>query len=379
MWMISGMSSVTSNDALVQGAFMDRALELAARGMYTTMPNPRVGCVVVKDGAIVGEGWHEKAGLPHAEVHALQMAGEKARGATTYVTLEPCSHTGRTPPCADALVSAGVARVVVAMQDPNPLVAGKGIARLQSAGIEVVVGLRQAEARELNLGFVSRMTRGRPWIRSKIAMSLDGRTALANGTSQWITGIEARTDGHHWRARSCAMLTGYGTVKKDNPALTVRLVESPRNPLRIVVDNRLESSIDAKVFEGGNVWVATVNPDVAQHRRYQDAGAEVHVVPASSNGRVDFTALALLLGQHEINEVTVEAGARLNGALLQAGVIDEYVFYVAPTLLGEGAQGVADLPPLQDLSQRHDLDILSVAAMGRDWRWVARTRSRETG
>ncbi len=359
--------------------FMDRALTLAARGLYSTMPNPRVGCVLVKGGEVVGEGWHERAGSAHAEVHALRDAGAAARGATAYVTLEPCSHTGRTPPCADALVKAGVARVVAAMQDPNPLVSGQGLARLRDAGIAVAVGLREREARELNIGFISRMTRARPWMRSKIAMSLDGRTALGNGASQWITGTEARTDAHRWRARSCAMLTGLGTVRKDDPALTVRLVESVRQPIRIVVDNHLETPLDARVLAGGNAWLLTVCEDAARARPYQDRGVEVVVLPACANGRLDFSAMVRVLGERGLNEVTVEAGSRLNGPLLEAGVFDEFVFYVAPTLLGEGAAGVMAIQPLTDLSQRFDLDVISVTPVGRDWRIVARNKTSSGG
>ncbi len=359
--------------------FMDRALTLAARGLYSTMPNPRVGCVLVKGGEVVGEGWHERAGSAHAEVHALRDAGAAAQGATAYVTLEPCSHTGRTPPCADALVKAGVARVVAAMQDPNPLVAGQGLARLRDAGIAVAVGLREQEARELNIGFISRMTRARPWIRSKIAMSLDGRTALGNGASQWITGTEARTDAHRWRARSCAMLTGLGTVRKDDPALTVRLVESVRQPIRIVVDNHLETPLDARVLAGENAWLLTVCADAARARPYQDRGVEVVVLPASANGRLDFSAMVRVLGERGLNEVTVEAGSRLNGPLLEAGIFDEFVFYVAPTLLGEGAAGVMAIRPLTDLSQRFDLDVISMTPVGRDWRIVARNKTSSGG
>ncbi len=365
---------MTSEFAASDRHFMDRALVLATRGLYSTMPNPRVGCVLVKAGRIVGEGWHERAGAPHAEVHALRDAGEAARGATAYVTLEPCSHTGRTPPCADALVRAGVARVVVALQDPNPLVAGQGLSRLRDAGIAVEVGLREAEARDLNIGFVSRMTRGRPWIRTKIAMSLDGRTALANGASQWITGTDARADAHRLRARSCAMLTGLGTVRKDDPALSVRLVESPRQPVRIVVDNRLEAPLQAKVFEGGGTVLFTVCEDEARAKPYRDRGVEVAVLPAAANGRLDFVAMVQALGAREFNEVTVEAGSRLNGPLLEAGVFDEFVFYVAPTLLGEGAAGVMAIQPLTDLSQRFDLDVVGVTPVGNDWRIVARQK-----
>ena len=359
--------------------FMDRALVLAARGLYSTMPNPRVGCVLVKEGAIVGEGWHERAGAPHAEVHALRDAGAAARGASAYVTLEPCSHTGRTPPCADALVKAGVARVVVALQDPNPQVAGQGLARLRAAGIVVQVGLRETEARELNIGFVSRMTRARPWVRAKIAMSLDGRTALANGASQWITGEPARADVHRLRARSCAMLTGLGTVRKDDPELTVRLVESPRQPLRLVVDNRLDTPLAARVLQGGTTWLLTVCEEAARARPYQDLGVEVLVLPAAANGRLDFAAMLRIFGERELNEVTVEAGSRLNGPLLEAGVFDEFVFYVAPTLLGEGAAGVMAIQPLTHLSQRFDLHVVSVAPVGEDWRIVARKKTISAG
>ncbi|HTD90764.1 MAG TPA: bifunctional diaminohydroxyphosphoribosylaminopyrimidine deaminase/5-amino-6-(5-phosphoribosylamino)uracil reductase RibD, partial [Burkholderiales bacterium] len=237
---------------------MARALELARRGLFTATPNPRVGCVIVSKGAVVGEGWHERAGEPHAEVLALRVAGERARGATAYVTLEPCSHQGRTPPCCDALVAAGIARVIVAMQDPNPLVAGKGFAMLRAANVAVEPGLMAREAGELNVGFVSRMTRGRPWVRLKVAASLDGRTALLNGQSQWITGAEARRDGHAWRAQACAVLTGIGTVKDDNPQLTVRDVATARQPLRIVVDSRLETPLDANVLGTGTVIAAAM-------------------------------------------------------------------------------------------------------------------------
>jgi diaminohydroxyphosphoribosylaminopyrimidine deaminase/5-amino-6-(5-phosphoribosylamino)uracil reductase len=244
------------NFSAVDHGMMARALQLAALGLWTTSPNPRVGCVLVQAGEIVGEGWHEKAGEPHAEVHALRAAGHKAHGATAYVTLEPCSHTGRTPPCAEALIAAGVSRVVAAMTDPNPLVAGKGLAMLRAAGIETASGLLENEARELNIGFVSRMTRGRPWLRLKAAASLDGKTALNNGVSQWITGPEARRDGQRWRARACAILTGIGTVRDDDPQLNVRDFETPRQPLRVVVDSRLETPLTARILQGGPVLIA---------------------------------------------------------------------------------------------------------------------------
>ncbi len=268
--------------------WMAQALHLAERGLYTTSPNPRVGCVLVKSGKLLAEGWHQRAGEPHAEIHALQVAGVAAKGATAYVTLEPCSHHGRTPPCADALIAAGVARVVIAMQDPNPQVAGQGLARLRAAGIEVDCGLMEASARELNIGFVSRMTRGMPWVRSKIAMSLDGRTALNNGVSQWITGAAARRDGHHWRARSCAVLTGIGTVLADDAQLTVREVETTRQPLRVVLDSALRMPLTARIL-GEGVLVCTATNDAEKIAALENAGAQVVVLPAS-NGKVDITA-----------------------------------------------------------------------------------------
>jgi len=364
---------VISNTPNTHQQVMDQALALARNGLYTTMPNPRVGCVLVNKGLVVGQGWHERTGEAHAEIRALQDAGTKARGATAYVTLEPCSHMGRTPPCADALIKAGVVHVVVAMQDPNPKVAGAGIARLRAAGITVEVGIGAEEARELNIGFVSRMTRGQPWVRSKVAMSLDGRTALGNGVSQWITGTEARADGHHWRARSCAMLTGAGTVRQDDPALTVRHVKSSRQPLRIVVDNKCEAPLDAQVFADGNALLVTVSADAARIQEYEARGVEVLVTKPGKTGRVDFKALLQLLGARGLNEITVETGSRLNGALLEAGVIDEWVFYVAPTLLGEGAAGVVQGTPLITLAQRSDLTIMSVMSFGNDLRIVARS------
>jgi diaminohydroxyphosphoribosylaminopyrimidine deaminase/5-amino-6-(5-phosphoribosylamino)uracil reductase len=252
--------------------FMARALQLAQRGLYTTTPNPRVGCVVVRDGQVVGEGWHERAGEPHAEVLALRAAADRARGATVYVSLEPCSHHGRTPPCADALIAAGVARVVAAMQDPNPVVAGDGLQRLRAAGIETRDGLLQDEAHELNIGFVSRMQRGRPWLRVKVAASLDGRTALRNGASQWITGEQARRDGHRFRARSCAVMIGIGTLLADDPRLTVRHVQTSRQPLRVVVDRNLELPLSAQLLDGGNVLVFAAVDDREKIRLLAQTG-----------------------------------------------------------------------------------------------------------
>ena len=269
--------------------YMSRALELAERGLYSTSPNPRVGCVIVRDGHVIGEGYHVRAGEPHAEINALERVDGSARGATIYVSLEPCTHFGRTPPCTQALIAAQPTRVVVAMSDPNPQ-AGGGIECLRAAGIRVDVGLLGTEARELNIGFVSRMTVGRPWVRMKIAASLDGRTALADGRSQWITGVEARHDGHHFRARACAILTGIGTVREDDPALTVRAVETARQPLRVLVDSKLEVGADAKILEGGNVLIFAALNDAVRIAALQRAGAEVVVLP-NAKAKVDLAAL----------------------------------------------------------------------------------------
>jgi diaminohydroxyphosphoribosylaminopyrimidine deaminase/5-amino-6-(5-phosphoribosylamino)uracil reductase len=349
-------------------AFMARALQLAERGLYSTSPNPRVGCVLVRDGAIIGAGWHEKAGAPHAEINALRKVspGETARGATAYVTLEPCSHHGRTPPCADALIAAGVSRVIVAMQDPNPLVAGQGLARLRAAGIAVDCGLLENEARELNIGFVSRMTRGRPWLRLKIAASLDGKTALANGRSQWITGPDARRHAHGWRARSCAMLTGIGTVRDDNPRLNVRDIDTPRQPLRIVVDSRLEISPVAAILAGGGCLIACAVDQPEKAAQLRALGAEIVVLP-NSQGKVDLPALLQELGRRGINEVMAEAGLKLNGSLLREGCVDELLIYQAPVLLGDGARGMADFGSLSELAAAKRLNILECRPVGADF------------
>jgi diaminohydroxyphosphoribosylaminopyrimidine deaminase/5-amino-6-(5-phosphoribosylamino)uracil reductase len=351
--------------------FMARALQLAARGLFTTTPNPRVGCVIVRDGAIVGEGFHERAGEPHAETHALRAAGARAAGATVYLTLEPCSHHGRTPPCADALVAARVKRVVAATQDPNPRVAGEGLARLRAAGVEVACGLLEEEARELNVGFVARMTRGRPWVRLKAAASLDGKTALENGASQWITGAAARADGHRWRARACAILTGIGTVRSDDPRLTVREVDTPRQPLRVLVDSRLEVSPAARIFEGGGALVFAAVEDHAKVARLRARGAEVVVLPDAA-GKTALGAVMRELARRELNEIHVEAGSKLNGSLVAAGVVDELLVYLAPSLLGEGAQGMFHLPVVADLAQRRRLVWRDVQRLGEELRVVAR-------
>jgi len=350
---------------------MARALELAERGLFTTTPNPRVGCVIVRDGRCVGEGWHVRAGEPHAEVHALAMAGEAARGATAYVTLEPCSHHGRTPPCAEALVRAGVGRVVAAMEDPNPLVAGRGLARLREAGIATLSGVLEAEARELNLGFVSRMTRGRPWLRLKAAATLDGKTALENGVSQWITGDDARRDAHRWRARSCAVLTGIGTVRDDDPQLNVRAIPTDRQPLRIVVDARLDTPLNAKLLDGGPVLIAGAIDDPARIAALRHRGADVVILP-NQGGKVDLPALLAELGRRGINEVLAESGFKLNGSLLREGCVDELILYLAPALVGDAARGLFNLPALESLADKRRLAFRDVRLVGGDLRIVAR-------
>ena len=350
---------------------MARALRLAERGLYTTTPNPRVGCVAVRDGAVVGEGFHERAGEPHAEVNALRAAGPRAASATIYVTLEPCSHHGRTPPCVDALIAAKVQRVVAATGDPNPKVAGEGFARLRAAGIEVSSGLLEDEARELNIGFQSRMTRGRPWVRMKVAATLDGKTALASGRSQWITGEAARRDGHHWRARACAVLTGIGTVRDDDPRLTVRHVATTRQPLKVLVDSRLEAPLDARILEGANLLVAAAVEDRVKIAALRDRGAEVVVLPDAA-GKVELGELLRELARRELNEIHVEAGVKLNGSLVAAGVVDELLIYLAPSLIGESGRGMFNLPAIERLEQQLPLRLLDVQRVGEDLRILAR-------
>ena len=350
---------------------MRLALALAERGLYTTTPNPRVGCVLVKDGAVVATGWHEKAGMAHAEVLALDAAGERARGATLYVNLEPCSHHGRTPPCADAIVAAGVRRVVAGMQDPNPKVAGAGFAKLRAAGIDADSGLMEEEARELNIGFVARMTRGRPLVRMKIASSLDGRTALANGKSQWITGEAARADGHRWRARACAILTGHGTVRDDDPQLNVRGIYTPRQPLKIVVDSRFETPLSARLLKDGRTLVAGAVNEAKRIAALQGAGADTVIVP-NDGGKVELFELMEELARRELNEIHVEGGTKLNGSLLQAGVVDELLVYLAPSVIGDSGRGMFHLPEPTELSRSTALKIREVERVGDDLRILAR-------
>jgi diaminohydroxyphosphoribosylaminopyrimidine deaminase/5-amino-6-(5-phosphoribosylamino)uracil reductase len=350
--------------------WMLRAIELAARGMDTTTPNPRVGCVVVRDGQMVGEGWHVRAGEPHAEVIALAHAGARARGATVYLTLEPCSHHGRTPPCTDALVEARVARVIAAMEDPNPLVNGEGLSRLRAAGIEVRCGLLGAQAADLNPGFVSRMTRAVPWVRMKLAASLDGFTALQDGRSQWITGESARADGHRWRARACAILTGIGTVREDNPQMNVRLDGVRRQPLKVLVDSRLEVDLDARVLKGGDVLVVCAHdrPEIAAALR--DRGCEVMVLP-NAEGKVDLPALMRTLAARGCNEVHVEAGHKLNASLVREGCVDELLVYLSASLLGRG-RPMFELDAVASLDERIALQLQSIERFDNDVRLLAR-------
>ncbi|MFQ5488049.1 MAG: bifunctional diaminohydroxyphosphoribosylaminopyrimidine deaminase/5-amino-6-(5-phosphoribosylamino)uracil reductase RibD [Gammaproteobacteria bacterium] len=355
---------------------MGRALQLAQRGLYTTDPNPRVGCVLVRDGQVVGEGWHERAGGPHAEVVALRQAGEAARGAVAYVTLEPCCHRGRTPPCTGALIDAGVAMVVAAMPDPNPLMAGKGLQALQAAGIRVYSGLCAAQAAALNPGYVLRMERGTPLVRCKLAMTLDGRTATASGESKWITATAARRDVQRLRARSSAIMTGIGTVLADDPAMTVRPegkeAPAPRQPLRVIVDTRLRTPPDARILrEPGETLIATAQEDMARIAALEARGAKVACFPARE-GMVDLEAALRHLARQHINEVLLESGPLLAGAMVAGGWVDELVFYMAPRLLGCDARGLLALPGLQHLSDALQLEILDMRAVGQDWRISAR-------
>lgn len=361
---------------MTDARYMARALELARRGRFTTTPNPNVGCVIVRDGTIVGEGWHQRAGEPHAEVHALRMAGEQAHGATAYVTLEPCSHHGRTPPCCDALIAAGVSRVVAAMQDPNPQVAGRGLWRLQQAGIEVSHGLMMAEAEVLNRGFLKRMRTGFPWIQLKLGASLDGRTAMASGESKWITSAAARRDVQQFRAQSSAILTSSATVLADDPSLTVRADElsdsvrqqldtqTLRQPVRVVVDSQQRVTPQHRlIHQPGESWLMRTVPDDAA---WPEGVTQIAVPPRDE--QLDLVAMMMLLGQRQINSVWVEAGAGLAGALIQAGLVDELIVYIAPVLLGDAGRGLCTLPGLEALSAAPRLDFRDVRKVGDDLR-----------
>jgi len=350
--------------------FMARALRLARKGLYTAHPNPRVGCVIARDGELVGEGWHEYTGGPHAEVNALQQAGDTARGATAYVTLEPCCHHGRTPPCTEALIKAGVARVVAAMVDPHSRVAGNGLEQLRTEGIEVASGLLEQQALALNPGFVKRMQTGRPYVRLKLAMSLDGRTAMAGGESKWITAGAARQDVQDLRAQSGAIVTGVGTVLADDPSMTVRLEGIRQQPLRVVVDTHLSMSATAKMLtEAGKTVVMTCR-EGGGREVLEAAGAEVVSMPYCATD-VDLVAVLDQLGQMEINEVLVETGATLSGAFLQAGLIDELIVYVAPVLMGDNARGLFHLPGLEQMQDKIELNITDVRMLGQDIRLTA--------
>jgi diaminohydroxyphosphoribosylaminopyrimidine deaminase/5-amino-6-(5-phosphoribosylamino)uracil reductase len=358
--------------------WMARALDLAREGLYSTPPNPAVGCVLVRDGTVVGEGRHLRTGEPHAEVHALAVAGALSRGATAYVSLEPCDHHGRTPPCVDALLAAGVARVVAAMHDPNPRVAGRGLERLRAAGVAVQCGLREAEARELNRGFVARMSRGRPWVTLKIGASLDGRTALANGASRWITGEAARSDVQRLRARASAILTGVGTVLADDPQLSVRdpgLELRGRVPLRAVLDRQLRTPATAALFRepGTTLLLAASGAEPTRAAALQAAGASVATIPGDAH-RGELAAVLALLAERECNEVLVEAGPTLAGALLEAGLIDELVVYLAPTVLGDAAQPMFAMAELERMADRREYTWTGVERIGADFKLTARPR-----
>lgn len=360
-------------ETITDARAMGLALHLASQGMFITTPNPRVGCVIVKDNRIIGEGYTQPAGQAHAEVRALEDAERKGfdvRGATVYVTLEPCSHYGRTPPCADALIRAGVAKVVAALADPNPLVAGQGLAKLRAAGIDTVCGVLEDDAREMNIGFMSRMQRGKPWVRMKAAASLDGKTALHNGRSQWITSAAARDDGHWWRARACAVLTGIGTVQQDDPQLNVRAVDTPRQPRRIVIDSQLQISPAARILEGGGTWIVAAHSNPEKEAPLRDRGAEIIMLP-NARGKVDLQALMTELGTRQINELHVEAGFKLNGSLIREACVDELLMYLAPSLLGD-AQGLFDLPALENLDGRKALSFHEIKQIGPDLRILAR-------
>jgi diaminohydroxyphosphoribosylaminopyrimidine deaminase/5-amino-6-(5-phosphoribosylamino)uracil reductase len=353
--------------------YMARALILAQRGLYSTDPNPRVGCVLVKDDMIVGEGWHVRAGEGHAEVNALRQAGEQARGSTAYVTLEPCCHQGRTPPCTQALLAAGVGRVVAAMADPHGQVAGQGLAQLRAAHVAVECGLLENEARALNPGFIKRMTWSRPWVRCKLAMSLDGRTAMASGESRWITGEAARHDVQRLRARSSAIMTGVATVLADDPALNVRLPgKAVRQPLRVILDPELRTPPTARTLGlKGSVLILTAVGEEARRQSLQTAGAEVQVLPRHGAG-LDLPGVLTELVRREVNEVHLECGATLAGAMLQAGLIDELIVYMAPLVMGDSARGLFHLPGLAHMRERIPLEIIDIRAVGQDWRITAR-------
>ncbi len=346
--------------------FMSEALRLAEKALFTTSPNPRVGCVIVQNNEIVGRGYHVKAGESHAEVMALEEAGSKSEGSDVYVTLEPCSHTGRTPPCVNALIKAKVKKVFIAMQDPNPLVSGQGIQKLKEASIEVEVGVMEAQAQQLNLGFISRMTKKLPYVRAKLAVSIDGKTALHNGKSQWITGDAARADVQYWRASSCAIVTGIGTVLSDNPKLSVRLYENARQPLRVVVDSELKIPLDAHILHEKPLLIVYANDKQKKLPQLEALGIEC--TQLDDGGKVDLLALIKMLAEREMNEVWIEAGEGLNGAFLKAHLIDELMIYYAPVILGSEAKGMFTLPAYEDLENKIITTLIDHRWVGQDLR-----------
>lgn len=361
----------------VDHQWMSEALAQAQKALYLSNPNPRVGCVIVRDGKVIGSGFTQAVGMAHAEVQALANAktlGNDVAGSTIYVTLEPCSHTGRTPPCVDALIAAKPAKVIVAMSDPNPLVAGKGLEKLRAAGIEVECGLLESEAQALNRGFISRMTRGLPWVRMKIAASLDGKTALPDGQSQWITGPLARADGHHWRAQACAIVTGVGTVKEDDPSLNVRDVDTQRQPVRIIIDSKLDTPPTAKILQNpdqSGVMIICASLDSAEMQAkakiFEGRGIEV-IAMANAFGKVDLPALFSYLAQErEMNEIHIESGFKLNGSMLREDCVDELLLYYAPFLMGEGI-GMANVGLMNSLGNRQNWQIIDQALFGPDLR-----------
>ncbi len=365
---VASLSSLTGHEF-----FMKRALELARNCSVLTSPNPKVGCVIVRNGQILGEGFTQPAGKNHAEIEALNDAasrGENCRGATVYVTLEPCAHFGRTPPCVDALIGAGVSCVVAALEDPNPLVAGKGFEKLGAAGIRVIRGVMAREAREMNRGFLSRIERGRPWVRMKVAASLDGKIALSSGESQWITSEAAREDGHRWRMRADAVMTGIGTVMKDDPRLDVRLPDVVRQPVRIVVDSQLKTPLDARVLRNGETWIFSANASPVKIDAMKQKGVQVFSA-INDTGRVDLAEMMKTLAEKEINEIHVEAGATLNGALVQAGFVDEMLIYLAPCFLGSG-RNMLSLNQIDRLADRIACDFHEIVPVGHDLRILAR-------
>ena len=356
--------------------FMSRAIDLAKRGMNTTTPNPRVGCVIVKDNEIVGEGWHVRAGEAHAEIHALNEAGKNTKAATVYVTLEPCSHHGKTPPCSEALIKAGVEKVVIAMQDPHSKVDGEGIQKLVDAGIKVATGLLEKQAEDLNPGFIKRMRTGRPYVRLKLAMSLDGRTAMASGESKWITSAAAREDVQRLRAQSCAIITGVGTVLADDPSMNVRLEGFERQPLRVVVDTNLSMPATAKMLSlPGDTIVMTCAEDEDVVEQLTQAGARIINMPYC-NTNVSLAAVLDTLGEMSINDVLIETGATLSGGMLQDGLIDELIVYMAPILMGDSAKGLFQLPGLESIADKVQLEITDMRAVGCDWRITAKIMNR---